>query len=60
MKLLLIYHIRVFPKSAKEPPLVLRGFERRYLEVGTSTKININLRVEDLSIWSVASSRWGS
>ncbi|KAF7966462.1 hypothetical protein HWV62_38330, partial [Athelia sp. TMB] len=33
-----------FPASAGEPPRVLRGFERKYIEKGASAKFSIGLR----------------
>jgi len=42
-----------FPKSAMEPPRVLRGFDRQFINIGNSVQVNINLRVKDISIWLV-------
>lgn len=42
-----------FPESAKEPPRVLRGFERQLIKKGQSAKFSIGLRVKDISIWLV-------
>jgi len=47
-----------FPKSAKEPPRVLRGFERQYIEAGSSAKFCITLRVKDISVWDTPSTSW--
>lgn len=40
-----------FPESAGEPPKVLRGFQKVYLEAGKSTPITLTLRKKDLSNW---------
>lgn len=42
-----------FPKSAGEPPKVLRGFERVKLEGGETTHVKIELSMYDLSYWDV-------
>ncbi|KAF7973535.1 hypothetical protein HWV62_14970 [Athelia sp. TMB] len=47
-----------FPASAGEPPRVLRGFERKYIEKGASAKFSIGLRVKDISIWDVITQSW--
>ncbi|KAF7973527.1 hypothetical protein HWV62_14954 [Athelia sp. TMB] len=47
-----------FPASAGEPPRVLRGFERKYIENGASASFSIGLRVKDISIWDVVKQSW--
>lgn len=41
-----------FPAAAQEPPKLLRGFDKVYLEVGREQQVNIELdKQRDLSIW---------
>ncbi|KIM73689.1 glycoside hydrolase family 3 protein [Piloderma croceum F 1598] len=47
-----------FPESAKEPPRVLRGFERQFIKKGQSVNFSIGLRVKDISIWDTPSQQW--
>ncbi|MBW0556290.1 hypothetical protein O181_096005 [Austropuccinia psidii MF-1] len=47
-----------FPSQIHEPPKVLRGFERVYLNCQQREKVVLNLRRKDLSYWDVASQRW--
>nr|XP_018261591.1 uncharacterized protein I303_06029 [Kwoniella dejecticola CBS 10117]OBR83749.1 hypothetical protein I303_06029 [Kwoniella dejecticola CBS 10117] len=48
-----------FPKSEKDqPPKHLRGYGKKYLEVGQTTTISFPLRKKDLSIWDVKQQLW--
>ncbi|KZP19075.1 glycoside hydrolase family 3 protein, partial [Athelia psychrophila] len=47
-----------FPKSAAEPPRVLRGFERSFIKQGKTAQFSIGLRVKDISIWDVITQSW--
>lgn len=47
-----------FPAAAGEPPKVLRGFERVFIEVKKDINVAIPLRKKDLSIWDVKSQNW--
>jgi hypothetical protein len=42
-----------FPEEADEPPKVLRGFERVYLEAGESKTVTLPLTQRDISYWNV-------
>ena len=46
------------PKSAKEPPSILRGFDDIYLVAGASTTVSLSLSRYDLSVWDVVSQSW--
>ncbi|RCI05997.1 hypothetical protein CU098_000996, partial [Rhizopus stolonifer] len=47
-----------FPKSAGEPPKLLRGFEKVYLKKGKKETVNFELSKTELSIWDVKSNSW--
>lgn len=48
-----------FPKSAGEPPKVLRGFEKVFLKAGHSTKVTFELdTAKELSIWNSDARKW--
>ena len=47
-----------FPVEAEEPPKVLRGFERVYLEAGESKVITLVLIQKDISYWNVINQKW--
>ncbi|KAI8582566.1 hypothetical protein K450DRAFT_227770 [Umbelopsis ramanniana AG] len=48
-----------FPKSAGEPPKVLRGFEKVFLKAGHSTKVTFDLdTAKELSIWNSDARKW--
>ncbi|MBW0554720.1 hypothetical protein O181_094435 [Austropuccinia psidii MF-1] len=47
-----------FPRQIHEPPKVLRGFERVFLNCQQSEKVVLNLRRKDFSYWDVDSQRW--
>jgi beta-glucosidase len=47
-----------FPDEAEEPPKVLRGFERVYLESGESTQVTFILTQKDISYWNVINQKW--
>jgi beta-glucosidase len=40
-----------FPTNAEEPPKVLRGFERVWIQDGSSAQVKLPLRRKDISIW---------
>ncbi|CAF3731020.1 unnamed protein product [Rotaria sp. Silwood1] len=42
-----------FPDEAAEPPKVLRGFSRVYLEPGETMTVTLTMRVKDISYWNV-------
>jgi beta-glucosidase len=42
-----------FPEEAAEPPKILRGFERIYLETGESKTVTLPLTQRDISYWNV-------
>ncbi|KAJ7612270.1 glycoside hydrolase superfamily [Roridomyces roridus] len=47
-----------FPSEYGEPPKVLRGFERTYLDVGDEESVEITLRRKDVSVWDVVRQEW--
>ena len=47
-----------FPDEAAEPPKVLRGFSRVYLEPGESTGVSLTMRVKDVSYWNVVTQQF--
>jgi beta-glucosidase len=47
-----------FPDEAEEPPKVLRGFERVYLETGQSKTVTLPLTQRDISYWNVINQKW--
>ncbi|KAI9026666.1 glycoside hydrolase superfamily [Phycomyces nitens] len=47
-----------FPKSANEPPKILRGFEKVFIKKNKSTKIDFEFTKTELSIWDVVSQTW--
>jgi len=47
-----------FPEEAAEPPKILRGFERVYLEAGQSQTITLALTQRDISYWNVVNQKW--
>ncbi|KAJ3569130.1 hypothetical protein NP233_g5250 [Leucocoprinus birnbaumii] len=47
-----------FPKSAGEPPAVLRGFDAVVVQPGQTQKVTMHLSRYDLSIWDVEKQGW--
>jgi beta-glucosidase len=48
-----------FPKSAGEPPKVLRGFEKVMIKAGKSAKVTFEVDVaKELSIWDSDARKW--
>ncbi len=47
-----------FPEEAAQPPKVLRGFERVYLEAGESKTVTLPLTQRDTSYWNVVNQKW--
>jgi beta-glucosidase len=47
-----------FPEEAAEPPKILRGFERVYLEAGESKLVTLPLTQRDISYWNVVNQKW--
>jgi beta-glucosidase len=47
-----------FPPIAEEPPKVLRGFEKNFIEKGKHRTIIFSFGVTELSYWSTTSSKW--
>jgi len=47
-----------FPRSAENPPSVLRGFERTFLRIGQTSKVTMMLSRYDLSVWNSVQQGW--
>jgi len=47
-----------FPVAAQEPPKILRGFERVYLNAGESKQVTLVLTQKDISYWNVFNQTW--
>jgi beta-glucosidase len=48
-----------FPKSAGEPPKILRGFEKVFIKAGHSSKVTFDVDVaKELSIWNTNATAW--
>jgi beta-glucosidase len=47
-----------FPKGTREPPKVLRGFEKVNVKKGKSENVSISFTKTELSIWDTASESW--
>ena len=47
-----------FPTEAAQPPKILRGFERVYLEAGESKVVTLVLIQKDISYWNVVNQKW--
>lgn len=47
-----------FSSEYKEPPRILRGFDRVYVKKGESTSVSISLRKKDVSVWDVVAQKW--
>ncbi|CAF3407910.1 unnamed protein product [Rotaria socialis] len=47
-----------FPDEAAQPPKILRGFERVYLDAGESKKMTLALTSRDISYWNVINQKW--
>ena len=47
-----------FPKSAGEPPRVLRAFDRTFLKAGETKEVKFTLNQYDLSTWNSEQARW--
>ncbi|KAJ7281921.1 putative beta-glucosidase [Mycena rebaudengoi] len=47
-----------FPKSEKQPPYLLRGFDKLDLAPGKSETATFELTRKDLSVWDVIGQRW--
>jgi beta-glucosidase len=47
-----------FPPSSGEPPQVLRGFQKVFLEAGQSSYVSFHLHQKDVSIWDVTNHDW--
>jgi beta-glucosidase len=47
-----------FPEEAAEPPKILRGFERIYIEAGESKTVTLPLTQRDISYWNVINQKW--
>ncbi|CAO3636962.1 unnamed protein product [Cunninghamella blakesleeana] len=47
-----------FPKNTGEPPKVLRGFEKVFIESGKQSIVQFELTKTELSIWDVALQSW--
>ncbi|ETW82695.1 glycoside hydrolase family 3 protein [Heterobasidion irregulare TC 32-1] len=47
-----------FPPAAAQPPKVLRGFERVYLDAGETGVVEVGLRRKDVSVWDVVKQEW--
>lgn len=47
-----------YPKNADEPPKLLKAFEKVYVEAGNSTKVSLQVTLEDLRVWSPLVGDW--
>ncbi|KAI7879478.1 glycoside hydrolase [Lichtheimia hyalospora FSU 10163] len=47
-----------FPEYVHEPPKVLRGFEKVFLEKGHTANISFELTKTELSVWDVKMQKW--
>eukprot|EP01043_Picozoa_sp_COSAG02_P023564 COSAG02_NODE_1262_length_13556_cov_11.011522_13_plen_623_part_00 len=47
-----------FPETAGEPPQVLRGFTKQYLQAGRSSMVTFQLGPGDFSIWDTQRHQW--
>ncbi|KAJ7611229.1 glycoside hydrolase superfamily [Roridomyces roridus] len=47
-----------FPASVNEPPKVLRGFTRKLIAAGSETRVALDLRRKDVSVWDVVRQDW--
>ncbi|CAF2129403.1 unnamed protein product [Rotaria magnacalcarata] len=47
-----------FPDEAAQPPKILRGFERVYLDAGESKKMTLALTSRDISYWNIINQKW--
>ncbi|KAJ5682768.1 beta-glucosidase D [Penicillium macrosclerotiorum] len=47
-----------FPKEAKQPVRILRGFEKSTIAADETAQIQFSLRRRDLSYWDVAAQKW--
>jgi beta-glucosidase len=47
-----------FPEGLDEPPRVLRGFERVFIQKGQRSTVTLPLRTKDISVWNVVSQKW--
>jgi len=47
-----------YPEEAEEPPKILRGFEKVFLDVGQKEELTFVLTPQLLSVWNVTSYSW--
>jgi len=47
-----------FPNEAAEPPKVLRGFSRVYLDLTDSMEVALTLRMKDISYWNAVTQQF--
>jgi beta-glucosidase len=47
-----------FPEAAQEPPKLLKGFAKVALEAGEETAVTIDIKREDLQVWSETLEAW--
>jgi beta-glucosidase len=47
-----------YPEAAMEPPKLLKGFEKRFLEAGEETNVLITIEKSDLRIWEETREGW--
>ncbi|KAH7310290.1 glycoside hydrolase family 3 domain-containing protein [Rhexocercosporidium sp. MPI-PUGE-AT-0058] len=47
-----------YPAAANEPPKLLKGFEKVFLEAGDSSVVTFALKVDDLRIWEEEKEDW--
>ncbi|ORY83220.1 glycoside hydrolase superfamily [Protomyces lactucae-debilis] len=47
-----------FPASVGEPPKVLRGFTKTFLEPGEAASVVFDVRKKDISTWDDSQNRW--
>ncbi|KAJ3412705.1 hypothetical protein HDV05_000333 [Chytridiales sp. JEL 0842] len=48
-----------FPESAKEPPQLLRGFEKVFVKANSSVVVNMTLGFDSFRIWEVGNAQLG-
>lgn len=47
-----------YPEAAKEPPKLLRAFEKVVLRAGESAVIKLQVNIEDLKVWEEVNEEW--
>lgn len=47
-----------FPSNVGEPPKLLRGFDRVWIESGSAENVEFSVGPLELSIWNVSTQQW--